>query len=208
MRLRSVGINCLFSQLLARMSVNNTMHGTLELPDYVMDSASMSVEELCERVFPAADMTHCHTADFQASDPDFFAGRAILSMRNSALVEFNDRITDSMRSQESMRYSADEALTDNVAEGVEEITREFLQSVDLPGLPPARLRLKVGMPIMLLRNLRATEGLCNGTRMQIVELCCYTIRARILTGDFRGSVHLIPRITLYSKPGDLHYVLS
>jgi ATP-dependent DNA helicase PIF1 len=78
---------------------------------------------------------------------------------------------------------------------VEEISREFLQSVDLPGLPLAKLQLKVGMPIILLWDLQATEGLCNGTRMQIVELRRYTIHARILTGDFRGSVHLVPRIS-------------
>jgi hypothetical protein len=57
-------------------------------------------------------MARCHIVEFQASDADFVAGRAILSMRNCVLVEFNDRITDTMRSQESMRYSADEVLTD------------------------------------------------------------------------------------------------
>lgn len=37
------------------------------------------------------------------------------------------------------------------------------------GMPPHALRLKVGMPLILLRNLEATSGMCDGTRMFIDE---------------------------------------
>ena len=40
---------------------------------------------------------------------------------------------------------------------------EFLRSLKIPGFPPSELKLKVGVPIMLLRNLNPSEGLCNGT---------------------------------------------
>ena len=42
---------------------------------------------------------------------------------------------------------------------------EFLQQLNAGGLPPALLCLKVGSPVILLRNLDPGEGLCNGTRM-------------------------------------------
>jgi hypothetical protein len=50
------------------------------------------------------------------------------------------------------------------------ITEEFLNSRSPAGLPPHCLRLKVGMPVMLLRNLHPQRGDCNGTRYVIRSL--------------------------------------
>jgi hypothetical protein len=44
------------------------------------------------------------------------------------------------------------ANTDDGGVGREEFTREFLQQIDLAGLPPSILQLKVCAPIMLLRR--------------------------------------------------------
>ncbi|GBP60079.1 hypothetical protein EVAR_7072_1 [Eumeta japonica] len=43
---------------------------------------------------------------------------------------------------------------------------EFLISLDLPGTPPHNLQLKVGSPVILLRNLNPSL-LCNGARLVI-----------------------------------------
>ena len=47
---------------------------------------------------------------------------------------------------------------------------EFLQQLNASGLPPALLCLKVGSPVILLRNLDPGEGLCNGTRMVVLNV--------------------------------------
>jgi hypothetical protein len=50
------------------------------------------------------------------------------------------------------------------------IGTKFLNTITLAGMPPDRLALKVGVPVILPRNLHATSGLCNGTRLIISRL--------------------------------------
>ena len=75
---------------------------------------------------------------------------------------------------------------------------EFLQQLNAGGLPSALLCLKVGSPVILLRNLDPGEGLCNGTRMVVLNVRRKVLQCRIISKDrrFRGKVVLIPRIRL------------
>ncbi|GJY15393.1 DNA helicase [Tanacetum coccineum] len=59
---------------------------------------------------------------------------------------------------------------------------EYQNSLNFGGLPPSRLELKAGTPIILLRNLNLIGGLCNGTRMIVTQLLSKVIEARIITG--------------------------
>jgi len=73
---------------------------------------------------------------------------------------------------------------------------DFLNTLKFSGIPNHKLYLKIGVPVMLLRNLNQREGLCNGTRLLITRLGNMIIEAEILTGTYAGKRVLIPRISL------------
>ena len=60
---------------------------------------------------------------------------------------------------------------------------------------------------MLLRNLFAQNGLCNGTRLIVTQLLRRGVVARIDGGDFDGGIHFIPRIDCSTTEGDLPFKL-
>jgi ATP-dependent exoDNAse (exonuclease V) alpha subunit len=84
---------------------------------------------------------------------------------------------------------------------------ESLNKLDFPGFPKHQIELKIGAPIMLLRNLNIRQGLCNGTRLVILRLNDRAIEARIMTGKHEGNVVLLPKILLHHN-GDLRAKLS
>ncbi|CAI2200083.1 7736_t:CDS:1, partial [Funneliformis geosporum] len=76
---------------------------------------------------------------------------------------------------------------------------EFLRSLKIPELPPGELKLKLGIPIILLRNLNPSKGLCNGTRLICRRFQSRVIDAEIITGSHIGKRVFISRITLASS---------
>jgi len=93
------------------------------------------------------------------------------------------RSVDSMSEEDEMYYT---------------YPAEFLQQLNAGRLSPALLCLKVGSPVILLRNLDPREGLCNRTRMIVLNVRKKVLQYRIISKDgrFRGKVVLIPRIRL------------
>jgi len=66
------------------------------------------------------------------------------------------------------------------------LTPDFLNSVKVSGLPNHRLRLKIGCPLMLPRNIDPVGGLMNGTKLQITQMGPFILQAMILTDDRAG----------------------
>ena len=78
----------------------------------------------------------------------------------------------------------------------------MLNNID-SGLLPHKLRFNIGATVMLIRNISIEHGLCNGTRLKIVNLWDSNIETKIISGDLFGSIIFIRQITLntteYSK---------
>ncbi|XP_076927002.1 uncharacterized protein LOC143590389 [Bidens hawaiensis] len=85
---------------------------------------------------------------------------------------------------------------------------EYLNLLNINSLPPHILELKVGAPVILLRNVNPLHGLCNGTRLIITQLLPTIIETRIMTGKFIGLRVYLPRITLTHKDNELPFEMK
>ena len=92
--------------------------------------------------------------------------------------------------------------------GQEEIPVEYLHSMMPVALPPAQLHLKIGSPIILLRNLNPKQSMCNGTRLTITRIGQFCLEGRIVSKDFYEELRLLPRIKLTTRETEIPLVLS
>ena len=137
-----------------------------------------SLEELVAKVFPNI------TAGYE--DKYYPAHHAILTPKNESVDYINQHIMLLFPGKSFVYKSADSIAEDELSQSY---PTEFLNSLTLSGLPPHEMVLKVGCPIMLLRNLHAGpgNGLCNGTQMIVVKLGHRVIEAEIANGVNKGK---------------------
>ncbi|XP_057444960.1 uncharacterized protein LOC130737219 [Lotus japonicus] len=127
-------------------------------------------------------------------DPHFFQDRAILAPTLEAVEMINIYMLEMIAAPEHEYLSSDSALRsdeDSEIQG-EWFTTEFLNDTKSSGMPNHKLLLKVGTPIMLLRNIDQAAGLCNGTRLIVNELGEHFIGATVITGtNVNDKVHIL-----------------
>ena len=125
---------------------------------------------------------------------------AILSARNVDVDEINEQVTNLLDENTERIYTAIDSIKncDNGEMG-KVLLPEYLNSLNPSSLPPYKLRLRKYCIVMLIRNISLNEGLCNGTRLQIVDFSNRLSKCKVLTGDKRRSIVFLNRITLYSE---------
>ena len=97
------------------------------------------------------------------ADKDYITTRAILSTRNDWVDMINMKMIDMFQGGETVYHSFDSAVDDPH----NYYPSKFLNSLDPNRLPPHVLKLKLGCPVILLRNIDPANGLCNGTRLMV-----------------------------------------
>ncbi|XP_044597781.1 uncharacterized protein LOC123274285, partial [Cotesia glomerata] len=153
-----------------------------------------SIEDLDNKVFPNI------ASNFK--NHDWLCERAILAPKNDDVNKINDRIQLKIPGTFTEYKSIDTVTEENDAINY---PVEFLNSLEPPGMPSHKLTLKIGSPILLLRNLN-TPKLCNGTRLSIKKLMPNVIEATIIVGKYKGEDVLIPRIPII--PSDLPFTFK
>ncbi|KAG5240508.1 DNA helicase [Salix suchowensis] len=158
-------------------------------PDLLLDADSNPIASMVSSVYPCIN-NHC-------LDSVYFQERAIVTPKNSTVSMINDFIFNMLPENKHVYLSCDSISTSSTdAENVDLLYPvEFLNQLEFNGVPSHKLSLQVGTPIMLLRNLNPSAGLCNGTRLLVTQLADKVIEARIITGSSVGSHVFIPRIT-------------
>jgi ATP-dependent DNA helicase PIF1 len=140
-------------------------------------------------------------ADDIAVRIEHFRTRAILAARNDDVNDGSKKTLAIMPGEESLYKSVntipekDGPPLPRVYNG-RDFPTEFLNSMDVLSLPLHETRLKIGVPIILLRNLYARSVLCNGMRLIVTDMTRFVIKAQIMTGDLKGDTVLTPRIAL------------
>ncbi|XP_074376797.1 uncharacterized protein LOC141718312 [Apium graveolens] len=110
---------------------------------------------------------------------------------NTMILEKNPGMVYTYLSQDSIDDAGDD---DNDFRSAFPV--EYLNSINMPCIPKHELKLKVGVAVMLMRNLNQIMGLCNGTRMIVKSCRKKSIECEILCGSHVGTKHLIPRIEM------------
>ena len=147
------------------------------------------------------------TSMYHGVSPDQFVSRVVLTPTNEDSLAVNEEVLQLLPGEEKIYDSADEVVSDGDDE-TDQYTVEFLNSITPSGMPPHRLKLKVGAVVMLLRNLDLKKGLCNGTRLVVKALHNKVIDAEVVTGVASGKRVFIPRIQLTPSDTGLPFILS
>ncbi|XP_019227142.1 PREDICTED: uncharacterized protein LOC109208481 [Nicotiana attenuata] len=101
----------------------------------------------------------------RCNDIGYLQQRAILTPTLDMVESINEYMISLNESSEKSYLSSDTICnSDSTYSALEHVhTPEFLNTIKCSGVPNHALTLKVGIPVMLLRNIDQSTGLCNGT---------------------------------------------
>lgn len=165
----------------------------IKVPEYLLlPPETRNLSSLISFVYNDASTTS-HTGSYLCE-------RAILAPTNEIAATINAHIIAQLTTQEMSYYSSDtiDDDTNNRATLDALYPTEFLNTLQINGMPDHHLQLKIGVPMMLLRNISPSKGLCNGTRLIVTKLTRRVIEGEIITGKAKGSKAYIPRIVTTS----------
>jgi hypothetical protein len=172
--------------------INSDNQEVVEIPA-AMCCSDRTLESLIASTYPGI-------SQMDNIEDQYFLDRTILSAKNEDVHKINNAILDEIYPdrEKHVMLSADSVNLDDHTAQNQIYPIEFLNSLNASGLPLSKITLKTGCPLMLLRNLEASKGLCNGSRLVLTDIRQHVLKCKIITGDarFAGQIVLIPRISI------------
>ncbi|XP_013699763.1 uncharacterized protein LOC106403486 [Brassica napus] len=180
----------LFINMRLRQEDKDFAKWILEVGDGEADTSETSHEALGDASYPNFLQNY--------RSKEYLKERVVLTPTNNIVHEVNAYLLTKVPSQAREYLSSGsielEATPDD--DWTNHYPQKYLNSLEFPSMPNHILCLKVGAPVMMLRNLNKDQGLCNGTRMMVKRLGNRVVAAEIMAGTDVGEQVLIPRIQL------------
>ncbi|KAL5186650.1 ATP-dependent DNA helicase PIF1 [Glycine soja] len=178
-----------------KLAEPNDGYGEITIPDeFLIKDFQDPIQAIVEATY--SDLLHNY------NNGDFLQKRVVLASTKDVVDKINDYVLSLIPGEEKEYCSVDSVdKSDELlspAFGV--LTAEFLNSLKTSGIPNHKLIIKVGTPIILLRNLDQADGLCNETRLIVTRLGSSVVEAEIIVGPNIGHRTYIPRMNL--SPSD------
>jgi len=176
--------------------------GNVNMPrDLYLHGAT--IQPLIQHIYPTIQ-SNPHPA------PAYFINCMLLAPRNEDVHVINHKIIDMFHASptETRVYqSADSAIIQDSES--DQIPVEFLNAINISGLPVSKITLKVGCPVMLLQNLSTKEGLCNGTHAIVAIMKRWVIGVHVIHGGVLDTeMTWIPCLSLEpSEDTEFHFTL-
>jgi hypothetical protein len=178
-----------------RLEVGQGKHtdegGSLPLPEHFKCQEN-TTDSLIDTIYP-----NIRTSNI--SQPcDYFSECTILSTTNEEVDHLNEAVLQRFPGQAQVFHSADYIpTTEQSGEDNNSMLNypvECLNKFNCSGLPLAKLALKPGCPIMVLRNPDTAHGVCNGSRGIVTRYRNRVLEVELITGEHAGEKIFIPRI--------------
>jgi hypothetical protein len=130
---------------------------------------------------------------------------AILVPCNKEVSLINAMVLNYLPGAQVNFLSADSAEDTEVANTY---PSEFLNTLEVNGMPSHKLLLKIGAPVILLRNLDPLAGLWNGMRLIVRRFTMRVVEVEIIIGKGAGNVAFIPCIKFISDNSGLPFTFA
>ncbi|XP_052175384.1 uncharacterized protein LOC127790133 [Diospyros lotus] len=145
------------------MEIGTNPQEIVNLPSTIHKCQDLN--ELLSTVYPRLNI-------IETSTPTFLTERTILSARNNDVSDINTTALNIFPGRLHTYLAADKMSEDNEVDPTitNRYPNEYLNSLDPSELPTFKFELKVGCPIILLRNIAPKDELCNGTRLMVTSV--------------------------------------
>ncbi|XP_031106061.1 uncharacterized protein LOC116010693 [Ipomoea triloba] len=143
---------------------------------HLLDSGDDPITTIVENTFPMFRTT--------PNEENFLENRAILAPTLDVVDNINEYMNN-LNEAEGRTYLSCNSVckSDANIDMLSDLhTPEFLNGIKCSGVPNHSLTLKVGSPVMLLRNIDHSLGLCNGTRLIITRLTRVLLKLKSCVG--------------------------
>ncbi|KAL7603488.1 hypothetical protein Lser_V15G15001 [Lactuca serriola] len=167
----------------------------VEFPEDVVRSIGDHIHLIVSTIYPSFEN--------HLDDPSYFQDKAILVPTNEEFDATNDYILRLMKDEGKTYMSSNSLCEIELPDFFEEsiYSSVVLNDFKASRISNHKLTLKIGVPVMLLRNIEQTKGLCNGTRLHIVRIGRHVIEACIIYARFFNETTYIPcmKLTQFNK---------